>query len=285
MYSHTYQCYPSIRQGTLLSWLHHSGVCSCHLCWLSQSSWICHLWVHVGVAFVRILLLCSGGALTSGIPKASSTTWSACWILGKARGFARCLALEQLPDAWWGWGVLDGFCDCCWLGCQCWFWFWTALTDFDPRPIALRLSAMAIWAQQTSSILAVHAVMVRLRSFLIGSPSVRIHRSQNWMFLSPFSDLLENCIGQQVPRQSTNSSGVLLALIKTSSSWYILCCCKTVWSLSTWDGPGIPWHSFWQLSKHQHQCWDLAIDSILASSGAKKIEKVFQSDTLVIGFI
>ena len=69
--------------------------CSHHLYWLSQSCWICHLWIHVRVAFVGILL-CSRGALTFDFPMAGSATWSTCWILGSAGDSARYTGLCTL---------------------------------------------------------------------------------------------------------------------------------------------------------------------------------------------
>ena len=100
-------------------------------------------------------------------------------------------------------------------------------------PIALRLSAMAMWVLLVSSILAVVALRSRVSNFLTSSLSVRVQTRQNWTFYSFSSSVGKLHLSERALRWSTNLSGVSPDLIHTSSNWYIWHCWNTVWSI--WD--------------------------------------------------
>ena len=100
-------------------------------------------------------------------------------------------------------------------------------------PIAMRLSAMAMWVLHVSNILAVVALRSRASNFLISSLSVRAWTRWNWMFHSLSSSVGKLHILARALRQSTSSSGVSPGLICTSYNWYIWHLWYTVQSI--WD--------------------------------------------------
>ena len=90
----------------------------------------------------------------------------------------------QFLHAWWFWGF-DVFCCCCWgWDWGHWLHLLTALTVLDLRPIALKLSAMAMWVLYVSSILAVVVLRSRVSNFLTSLQSVRAWTRWNWKFHS-----------------------------------------------------------------------------------------------------
>ena len=181
---------------------------------------------------------------------------------------------EALPDAWdlvqfshacWFLGFKSFCCCCCGQDWSHQLHLVTALTVLDQRPIALRLSAMAMWVLHVLSILAVVALRSRATNILTSSLSVRAWTRQNWIFCSFSSSVAKLHLLVRALRWSTNSFGVSPALILTSSNWYIWHNWDTVWSI--WDSKwfrmefslflvatissvvapaGVHWFHFWQ---------------------------------------
>ena len=192
------------------------------------------LWPMFGWPLVWILLF-ARSALVSDIPVAYSATWLVCGVFGRAGGSARCMGMGfcAIPTCMLVLGVWC--CFCCYCG-----WDWghqlhllTALTVLDQRPIALRLSAMAMWVMNVWSILAVVALRSRESNFLTTSLSVRAQTRCNWTFYSFSLSAGKLHLLARALRWSTSSSGVSPGFVHTSSNWYIQHCWDTVWSF--WD--------------------------------------------------
>ena len=142
------------------------------------------------------ILLSTGGTLLSGIPVTNFAKRSACGVLSRAGGSAGYMGFCAIPTCML---VLGFWCFLLMLlgwDSGHWLCLLTALTVLDLRPIALRLSAMAMWVLHVSSILAVVALRPRASNFLTSSLSVRAWTRQNWTFCS-FPHLLESYTFQQ----------------------------------------------------------------------------------------
>ena len=178
------------------------------------------------------ILLFTRGASASDIPVAYSATWLACGVLGRTGGSARCIGFCTIPTCIL---VLGVWCFCCCCSEQDWgHWLslLTALIVLDLRPIALRLSAIAMFLH-VSRILAVGALKSRVSNFLTSSLSVRAQTTQNWTFCSFSSSVGKLHLLARALRQSTSSSGVSPDFICTLSNWYTRHHWETVWSI--WD--------------------------------------------------
>ena len=162
-------------------------------------------------------------------------------------------------------GVQCFCCFCCRQAWGCWLCLLTALTVLDPKPMALRLYAMAMWVLHVSIILAAVALRSRASNFLTSSLSVRVWTRQNWTFHCFSSSVGKLHLLARALRWSTSSSGVSPGLIYTSFNWYIQHLCNTVWSIldSKWSRKdfalfliaamsfvvmlaGVHWFHFWQ---------------------------------------
>ena len=189
----------------------------------------------------------------SKTPTSSALLLPPCWRWGCDLGFlwASLALLDflyfyfQWPIFWQEWQV-ESFAGQCslpgvWhfvqlpqgLPCDDAFFviFCTALTAFVDRPIEDMLFTIAMWVQHTASISAVVASIFIAKSFLIRSVLLRAWTIQNWMCLS-FSTSVGKLHLLASPRiHSRSLSGVSPAFILISSSWYILHCWDTGWSM------------------------------------------------------
>ena len=102
--------------------------------------------------------------------------------------------------------------------------FCTALMAFVNRPIEFMLSAIAMCVQHTASISAVVASIFIANSFLIRSVLLRACTIWNWMCLSFFTSVGKLHLLSSPQICSMSLSGISLAFILISSSWYILYC-------------------------------------------------------------
>ena len=109
--------------------------------------------------------------------------------------------------------------------------FCIALMALVDKPIVLMLSAIAMCVRHTASISAVVAFIFMANSFLIRSVSLRACTIWNWMCLSICASVRKLHLSASPQIHSTSSSGISPAFILIFSSWYILHCWDTGWSM------------------------------------------------------